>query len=92
MISTINRNKSVNIAYAGTFAEKSWNKNELWLSISTLEGILCFNGRYKYTQFDMLISTGIADIAEDETCDTHLIEQTDKGYRCAIDVPSVLYK
>ncbi|XP_037547033.1 activating signal cointegrator 1 complex subunit 1 [Nematolebias whitei] len=32
------------------------------------------------------------DLAEDETCDSHLIEQTDKGYRCAIDVPSVLYK
>ncbi|KAM8730702.1 activating signal cointegrator 1 complex subunit 1 [Acanthopagrus schlegelii] len=29
---------------------------------------------------------------EDETCDTNFIEQTDKGYRCAIDVPSVLYK
>lgn len=28
----------------------------------------------------------------DETCDAHFIEQTDKGYRCAIDVPSVLYK
>ncbi len=32
------------------------------------------------------------DLAEEETCDTHLIEQTDRGYRCAIDVPSVLYK
>ncbi|XP_073345514.1 activating signal cointegrator 1 complex subunit 1 [Pagrus major] len=32
------------------------------------------------------------DLAEDETCDTNFIEQTDKGYRCAIDVPSVLYK
>lgn len=32
------------------------------------------------------------DLAEDETCDTYIIEQTDKGYRCAIDVPSVLYK
>lgn len=32
------------------------------------------------------------ELAEDETCDTHVIEQTDKGYRCAIDVPSVLYK
>ncbi|XP_007558346.1 activating signal cointegrator 1 complex subunit 1 isoform X1 [Poecilia formosa] len=31
-------------------------------------------------------------LEEDETCDTHFIEQTDKGYRCAIDVPSVLYK
>ncbi|XP_062298899.1 activating signal cointegrator 1 complex subunit 1 [Scomber scombrus] len=32
------------------------------------------------------------ELAEDETCDTHIIEQTDKGFRCAIDVPSVLYK
>ncbi|XP_053197132.1 activating signal cointegrator 1 complex subunit 1 [Scomber japonicus] len=32
------------------------------------------------------------ELAEDESCDTHLIEQTDKGFRCAIDVPSVLYK
>lgn len=32
------------------------------------------------------------DLAEDETCDTHVIEQTDKGFRCAIDVPSILYK
>ncbi|XP_030611088.1 activating signal cointegrator 1 complex subunit 1 isoform X2 [Archocentrus centrarchus] len=32
------------------------------------------------------------ELAEDETCDAHVIEQTDKGYRCAIDVPSVLYK
>ncbi|KAM8837850.1 activating signal cointegrator 1 complex subunit 1 isoform 1-T2 [Spinachia spinachia] len=32
------------------------------------------------------------DLAEDETCGTVLIEQTDKGYRCAFDVPSVLYK
>lgn len=28
----------------------------------------------------------------DEPCDNHSIEQTDKGYRCAIDVPSVLFK
>lgn len=32
------------------------------------------------------------DLAEDEICDSLFIEQTDKGYRCAIDVPSVLYK
>ncbi|XP_026206709.1 activating signal cointegrator 1 complex subunit 1 [Anabas testudineus] len=32
------------------------------------------------------------ELAADETCDSHFIEQTDKGYRCAIDVPSVLYK
>nr|XP_046232961.1 activating signal cointegrator 1 complex subunit 1 [Scatophagus argus] len=31
-------------------------------------------------------------LAEDETCDSYCIEQTDKGFRCAIDVPSVLYK
>ncbi|KAM9336104.1 activating signal cointegrator 1 complex subunit 1 [Symphorus nematophorus] len=34
----------------------------------------------------------VADLAGDETCDTNFIEQTDKGFRCAIDVPSVLYK
>ncbi|KAI7797134.1 activating signal cointegrator 1 complex subunit 1 [Triplophysa rosa] len=28
----------------------------------------------------------------DEPCDAHVIEQTEKGFRCAIDVPSVLYK
>ncbi|KAF7204243.1 activating signal cointegrator 1 complex subunit 1 [Nothobranchius furzeri] len=32
------------------------------------------------------------ELAEGETCDSHFIEQTDKGFRCAIDVPSVLYK
>lgn len=32
------------------------------------------------------------ELVADETCDLHLIEQTDRGYRCAIDVPSVLYK
>lgn len=32
------------------------------------------------------------DLVEEETCDTHCIEQTEKGFRCAIDVPSVLYK
>ncbi|XP_054455025.1 activating signal cointegrator 1 complex subunit 1 [Anoplopoma fimbria] len=32
------------------------------------------------------------DLEVDESCDTTSIEQTDKGYRCAIDVPSVLYK
>lgn len=31
-------------------------------------------------------------LEEDEACDIHNIEQTDKGFRCAIDVPSVLYK
>lgn len=28
----------------------------------------------------------------DEPCDLHAIEQTEKGFRCAIDIPSVLYK
>lgn len=32
------------------------------------------------------------DLADEETCDAIVIEETDKGYRCAIDVPSVLYK
>ncbi|XP_072229374.1 activating signal cointegrator 1 complex subunit 1 [Leuresthes tenuis] len=32
------------------------------------------------------------ELAEDEACDIDFIEQTEKGYRCAIDVPSVLYK
>lgn len=32
------------------------------------------------------------DLVEDESCDGHSIEQTEKGFRCAIDVPSVLYK
>ncbi|XP_041829759.1 activating signal cointegrator 1 complex subunit 1 [Melanotaenia boesemani] len=31
-------------------------------------------------------------LAEDDTCDSHFIQQTDQGYRCSIDVPSVLYK
>ncbi|XP_062383125.1 activating signal cointegrator 1 complex subunit 1 [Sardina pilchardus] len=30
--------------------------------------------------------------AEDEPCDLHAIEQTEKGFRCAIDIPSVLHK
>ncbi|XP_075999657.1 activating signal cointegrator 1 complex subunit 1 [Genypterus blacodes] len=33
-----------------------------------------------------------SDDLADEACDSHCIEQTDKGFRCAIDVPSVLYK
>ncbi|XP_034049573.1 activating signal cointegrator 1 complex subunit 1 [Thalassophryne amazonica] len=32
------------------------------------------------------------DCDAEETCDSHCIEQTDKGFRCTIDVPSVLYK
>nr|XP_057917027.1 activating signal cointegrator 1 complex subunit 1 isoform X2 [Doryrhamphus excisus] len=28
----------------------------------------------------------------EESCDTHVIEQTDRGFQSAIDVPSVLYK
>ncbi|KAK2866552.1 hypothetical protein Q7C36_002608 [Tachysurus vachellii] len=34
----------------------------------------------------------VSDQCMDETCDTDNIEQTEKGFRCAIDVPSVLYK
>ncbi|KAL0964748.1 hypothetical protein UPYG_G00328360 [Umbra pygmaea] len=29
---------------------------------------------------------------EEESCDSHTIEQSEKGFCCAIDVPSVLYK
>ncbi|XP_039991101.1 activating signal cointegrator 1 complex subunit 1 [Xiphias gladius] len=42
--------------------------------------------------FSYMGPTESEELAADETCDTHVIEQTDKGYRCAIDVPSVLYK
>ncbi|KAJ3608190.1 hypothetical protein NHX12_025240 [Muraenolepis orangiensis] len=32
------------------------------------------------------------ELATDEVCESQLIEETDKGFRCSIDVPSVLYK
>uniref|UniRef100_A0A3P9LWP4 Activating signal cointegrator 1 complex subunit 1 n=1 Tax=Oryzias latipes TaxID=8090 RepID=A0A3P9LWP4_ORYLA len=32
------------------------------------------------------------ELLDDETCDSYNIEQTEKGYRCAFDVPSALYK
>ncbi|XP_063077826.1 activating signal cointegrator 1 complex subunit 1 [Engraulis encrasicolus] len=32
------------------------------------------------------------DECTDEPCDLHAIEQTEKGFRCSIDIPSVLYK
>ncbi|MGH0150912.1 UNVERIFIED_CONTAM: hypothetical protein FKN15_050390 [Acipenser sinensis] len=46
---------------------------------------------------DLQITWGLGDIYAspdclDEPCDTVEVEQTEKGYRCAIDVPSVLYK
>ncbi|XP_062859741.1 activating signal cointegrator 1 complex subunit 1 [Trichomycterus rosablanca] len=36
--------------------------------------------------------TQATDECMDEPCDSDKIEQTDKGFRCAIDIPSVLYK
>ncbi|KAL2078576.1 hypothetical protein ACEWY4_026261 [Coilia grayii] len=33
-----------------------------------------------------------SDPCTDEPCDIHAIEQTEKGFRCSIDIPSVLYK
>ncbi|KAK3559328.1 hypothetical protein QTP86_012756, partial [Hemibagrus guttatus] len=39
-----------------------------------------------------LIDAHARDQCMDEPCDADDIEQTDKGFRCAIDVPSVLYK
>ncbi|XP_047465338.1 activating signal cointegrator 1 complex subunit 1 [Mugil cephalus] len=43
-------------------------------------------------EFSYMGTTESDELADEETCDTQFIEQTDKGYRCAIDVPSVLYK
>ncbi|KAK7135143.1 hypothetical protein R3I93_018294 [Phoxinus phoxinus] len=40
---------------------------------------------YSYSEAD-------AEQCLDEPCDAHDIQQTEKGFRCAIDVPSVLYK
>lgn len=42
--------------------------------------------------FVLLLYVESEYLEEDEACDMHNIEQTDKGFRCAIDVPSVLYK
>lgn len=51
---------------------------------------------YLYLSLLMYIPPAIlfvdSEYLEDEACDLHKIEQTDKGFRCAIDVPSVLYK
>ncbi|XP_036428351.1 activating signal cointegrator 1 complex subunit 1 [Colossoma macropomum] len=41
---------------------------------------------------DFSYSGPVADQCMDEPCDGVNIEQTEKGFRCAIDVPSVLYK
>lgn len=41
---------------------------------------------------DFSYSGPVIDQCMDEPCDASNIEQTDKGFRCAIDVPSVLYK
>ncbi|KAK7919067.1 hypothetical protein WMY93_010351 [Mugilogobius chulae] len=43
-------------------------------------------------EFSYMATAESEDLAEDESCDSHCIEQTEKGFRCAIDVPSVLYK
>ncbi|XP_077406868.1 activating signal cointegrator 1 complex subunit 1 isoform X2 [Vanacampus margaritifer] len=40
----------------------------------------------------MMICVEREELETEETCDTHLIEQTERGFRCAIDVPTVLYK
>ncbi|XP_052467996.1 activating signal cointegrator 1 complex subunit 1 [Carassius gibelio] len=41
---------------------------------------------------DYPCSAAAAEPCLDEPCDAYDIEQTDRGFRCAIDVPSVLYK
>ncbi|CAN9509159.1 unnamed protein product [Ophioblennius macclurei] len=43
-------------------------------------------------EFSYMEAAESEEMEADESCDLHPIEQTDKGYRCAIDVPSVLYK
>ncbi|XP_047233458.1 activating signal cointegrator 1 complex subunit 1 isoform X1 [Girardinichthys multiradiatus] len=47
---------------------------------------------YEEEDFSYVGPSESKDLAEGESCDSHFIEQTDKGYHCAIDVPSVLYK
>ncbi|XP_060796158.1 activating signal cointegrator 1 complex subunit 1 isoform X3 [Neoarius graeffei] len=48
---------------------------------------------YEYEEEEAFSYSGpVSDQCMDEPCDTSNIEQTDKGFRCAVDVPSVLYK
>ncbi|XP_050980609.1 activating signal cointegrator 1 complex subunit 1 isoform X3 [Labeo rohita] len=47
---------------------------------------------YEEEEDDYPYSAAAAEQCLDEPCDAYNIEQTDKGFRCAIDVPSVLYK
>lgn len=48
--------------------------------------------RYEEEEEDYSYSGEAAEQCLDEPCDAHNIEQTERGFRCAIDVPSVLYK
>ncbi|KAG7492753.1 hypothetical protein MATL_G00018060 [Megalops atlanticus] len=41
---------------------------------------------------DFSYSGSVTAQCTDEPCDSINVEQTEKGYRCALDVPSVLYK
>uniref|UniRef100_A0A671QGT5 K Homology domain-containing protein n=1 Tax=Sinocyclocheilus anshuiensis TaxID=1608454 RepID=A0A671QGT5_9TELE len=47
---------------------------------------------YEEEEDDYPSSGAAAEQCLDEPCDAYNIEQTDRGFRCAIDVPSVLYK
>ncbi|XP_077086954.1 activating signal cointegrator 1 complex subunit 1 [Siphateles boraxobius] len=47
---------------------------------------------YEEEEDDYSYSEADAEQCLDEPCDAHDIQQTEKGFRCAIDVPSVLYK
>lgn len=47
---------------------------------------------YEEEEEDYSYSEAAVDQCLDEPCDAHNIEQTDRGFRCALDVPSVLYK
>ncbi|XP_043087092.1 activating signal cointegrator 1 complex subunit 1 [Puntigrus tetrazona] len=43
-------------------------------------------------EYDRSYSGAASEQCLDEPCDSYSIEQTDRGFRCAVDVPSVLYK
>ncbi|KTG04317.1 hypothetical protein cypCar_00047220, partial [Cyprinus carpio] len=47
---------------------------------------------YEEEEDDYPCSGAAAEQCLDEPCDAYDIQQTDRGFRCAIDVPSVLYK
>ncbi|TRY59120.1 hypothetical protein DNTS_009562 [Danionella cerebrum] len=47
---------------------------------------------YYEEEEDCSYSEAVSEQCLDEPCDAHNIEETERGFRCAVDVPSVLYK